>query len=122
MLANHTTIDTPSLAWFVRGGGQATPLKAQMVPKHVRSQATLLPAGSPFGCHTIARFRFNPNFATLGAHEAEYDARIGRCRGRLRLGAGLDRADRERDPLVLEVRCHSLACRCMDALVDSRLP
>ena len=39
--ANRTIIDTPSLVWFVRDDRLATPLRAQMVPKHVRY--TLLP-------------------------------------------------------------------------------
>ncbi len=44
VLANHTIIDTLSLAWLVRDGDLATPLRASRLPKHVRYQATLLPA------------------------------------------------------------------------------
>jgi len=52
VLATHTIIDALSLAWLVRDGGLATPLRARMVPKHVRYLATLLPARFVLGDHT----------------------------------------------------------------------
>ncbi len=68
VLANRTIIDTLSLAWLVRDGDLATPLRASRLPKHVRYLATLLPAGlvlrkrtslliSPFGLGYTAPYR-----------------------------------------------------------------
>lgn len=51
-LVNRTIIGTLSLAWFLLDEAQATPLRAGMVPKHVRCQLLHTPRRFVLRDHT----------------------------------------------------------------------